>query len=85
VDNNLDKKKKPFCFRLSKEKFREFLGFSAEVKLEWLEEVKKFVNEFVSPEKRKRGEWSSSTEPGLKRQTKKGGLLYEAKKPLQPD
>ncbi|OHE58148.1 MAG: hypothetical protein A2Z47_08285 [Thermodesulfovibrio sp. RBG_19FT_COMBO_42_12] len=44
MDNNLDKKKKPFSFRLSKEKLKEFLGFSAEAKLEWLEGVNKFVN-----------------------------------------
>jgi hypothetical protein len=29
-----------------------------------------------------KGEGSSSTEPGLKRQTKKGGLLYETQKSL---
>jgi len=54
--NETSKKKVLYSHRLSKEKLREFLGFSAEAKLEWLEEANKFVNEFVPSEKRKRWE-----------------------------
>lgn len=53
--NETPKKKVLYSHRLSKEKLREFLGFSAEAKLEWLEEANKFVNEFVPPEKL--GKW----------------------------
>jgi hypothetical protein len=52
---NLEKKE-PFSFRLSKEKLREFQGLSAEAKLQWLEDANRFVNEFVSPEKRRKWE-----------------------------
>jgi hypothetical protein len=45
--NETPKKKVQYSYRLSKEKLREILGFSAEAKLEWLEEANKFVNEFV--------------------------------------
>jgi hypothetical protein len=48
--------KTPFSFRLSKEKLREFQGLSAEAKLQWLEDANSFVNEFVSPEKRRKWE-----------------------------
>lgn len=48
--------KGPFSFRLSKEKLREFQGLSAEAKLQWLEDANSFVNEFVSPEKRRKWE-----------------------------
>lgn len=54
--NETPKKKVQYSYRLSKEKLREFIVFSAEAKLEWLEEVNKFVNEFVPFEKRKRWE-----------------------------
>ncbi len=54
--NEPPKKKVIYTHRLSKEKLREVLGFSAEAKLEWLEEANRFVNEFVPPEKRKRWE-----------------------------
>jgi len=54
--NEIPEKKVLYSHRLSKEKLREFLGFSAEAKLEWLEEANKFVNEFVPPEKRRRWE-----------------------------
>lgn len=54
--NETPKKKVLYSHRLSKEKLREFLCFSAEAKLEWLEEANKFVNEFVPLEKRKRWE-----------------------------
>lgn len=54
--NKIPEKKALYSHRLSKEKLREFLGFSAEAKLEWLEEANKFVNEFVPPEKRRRWE-----------------------------
>ena len=50
------KKKVKYSYRLSKEKLREFLGFSAEAKLEWLEEANRFINEFLPSEKRKRWE-----------------------------
>ncbi len=55
--NEIPEKKVLYSHRLSKEKLREFLGFSAEAKLEWLEEANKFVNEFVPPEKRRRWEY----------------------------
>jgi hypothetical protein len=42
-----------FAFRLSKEKIKEFRGYSAEDKLDWLEEANKFVADFV-PEKKLR-------------------------------
>ncbi len=48
--------KAPFSFRLSIEKLREFQGISAEAKLQWLEDANSFVNEFVSPEKRRKWE-----------------------------
>jgi hypothetical protein len=48
--------KAPFCFRISKEKLKEFRNLSAETKLQWLEEANMFVNEFVSPEKLRRWE-----------------------------
>jgi hypothetical protein len=54
--NETPKKKIPYSYRLSKEKLREFLGFSAEAKLEWLEEANRFINEFLPSEKRKRWE-----------------------------
>lgn len=54
--NEIPEKKVLYSHRLSKEKLIEFLGFSAEAKLEWLEEANKFVNEFVPPEKRRRWE-----------------------------
>jgi len=44
-------KKEAFAFRLSKEKLREFRCYSAEDKLDWLEEANKFVVNFV-PEKK---------------------------------
>ena len=54
--NKPPKKKEQYCYRLSKEKLREFLSFSAEAKLEWLEEANRFINEFLPSEKRKRWE-----------------------------
>jgi len=54
--NEAPKKIVQYSHRLSKEKLREFLGFSAEAKLEWLEEANKFINEFLPSEKRKRWE-----------------------------
>jgi len=48
--------REPFSFRLSIEKLREFQGISAEAKLQWLEDANRFVNEFVSPDKRRRWE-----------------------------
>jgi len=48
--------RRTFSFRLSKEKLREFQGLSAEAKLQWLEDANRFVNEFVSPEKRRKWE-----------------------------
>lgn len=49
-------KKSAFAFRLSKEKIRAFRSFSAEEKLDWLEEANKFVTDFVPEEKRRRWE-----------------------------
>jgi hypothetical protein len=48
------KKKVIYGHRFSKEKLREFLDFSAEAKLEWLEGANKSVNELIPTEKRKR-------------------------------
>ncbi len=46
--------KKPFAFRPSLEALRQFKDASAEAKLNWLEEANRFVNEFVTPQKRER-------------------------------
>ena len=54
--NEAPKKKVQYSYRLSKEKLREFLGFSAEAKLEWLEEANRFINGFFPSENRKRWE-----------------------------
>ena len=54
--NETQRKKVQYSYRLSKEKLREFLGSSAEAKLEWLEEANRFINEFLPSEKRKRWE-----------------------------
>jgi hypothetical protein len=54
--NETSKKKVRYSYRFSKEKLREFIGFSAESKLEWLEEANKFINEFLPSEKRERWE-----------------------------
>jgi hypothetical protein len=51
--NETPRKKVQYSHRLSKEKLREFLGFSPEAKLEWLEEANRFINEFLPSEKRK--------------------------------
>jgi len=54
--NETPGKKVQYSPRVSKEKLREFLSFSAEAKLEWLEEANRFINEFLPSEKRKRRE-----------------------------
>jgi len=46
--------KKPFAFRPSPESLRQFRDATPEAKLNWLEEASRFVNDFVSPEKRER-------------------------------
>ena len=43
--------KPQFVYRFSREKIIEFMGASAEEKLNWLEEANDFVNTFVSSEK----------------------------------
>lgn len=43
--------KKPFAFRLSHEALKEFKDAPAEAKLNWLEEARQFVVDFVSPQK----------------------------------
>jgi hypothetical protein len=46
--------KKLFAFRPSLEALRQFKDAPAEAKLNWLEEANRFVNEFVTPQKRER-------------------------------
>ena len=43
-----------FAFRPSPETLEQFRNASPEAKLNWLEEASRFVNDFVSPEKRER-------------------------------
>lgn len=43
--------KKPFAFRPSPEALKEFKDAPAEAKLNWLEEARRFVLDFVSPQK----------------------------------
>lgn len=45
-------RKKPFAFRPSREALKQFKDAPPEAKLNWLEEANRFVNEFVTPEKR---------------------------------
>ena len=45
-------RKKPFTFRPSPETLKQFKDASPEAKLDWLEEANRFVNEFVTPQKR---------------------------------
>jgi hypothetical protein len=47
-------RKKPFAFRPSRQALEYFRDASPEAKLNWLEEANRFVNDFVSPEKRER-------------------------------
>ncbi len=46
-----ESQKKPFAFRLSPEAIKEFKDAPAEAKLNWLEEARRFVVDFVSPQK----------------------------------
>lgn len=46
-----DPGEKPFFFRPSPETLKEFKNASAEEKLNRLEEAKRFVTDFVSPQK----------------------------------
>ena len=48
-----DKNKPQFVHKLSREKIVEFMKFSVEEKLNWLEEANDFVTTCVSPEKLK--------------------------------
>lgn len=43
--------KKPFVFRPSREALEHFRNATAEEKLNWLEEARRFVVDFVAPEK----------------------------------
>ena len=47
-------KKEPFVFRPSPRTLKEFKNASAEAKLNWLEEARRFVADFVSPRKLER-------------------------------
>jgi hypothetical protein len=47
-------KSKPFVHRLSKENLLQFKDASAEAKLQWLEEAKEFIGQFVGPRKLER-------------------------------
>lgn len=51
--------KKPFAFRPSPDTLRHFKDATPEEKLNWLEDASRFVNAFVSPEKRER--WKKIT------------------------
>jgi hypothetical protein len=46
-----EKKRPQFVHRLSREKIIEFMGFSVEEKLNWLEEANEFVTTCVDSEK----------------------------------
>ena len=46
-----EERKGGFAFRISRERLKEFRNFSAEDKLDWLEEANKFVNDFVPESK----------------------------------
>lgn len=48
--------KKPFVFRLTKEKLEECRGMSPEEKLRWLEEANRFVQKFLSADQLARWE-----------------------------
>lgn len=48
--------KNSFAFRVSKEKIKEFAKFSAEEKLNWLQDANKFVAAAVPEEKLKKWE-----------------------------
>jgi len=47
------RKGKGFSFTLSREKLEQTYNLSPEMKLTWLEEANKFVNNALSPEKRR--------------------------------
>jgi hypothetical protein len=47
-------RKKPFAFRPSPDALSRFKDATPEEKLNWLEEANRFVNAFVSAEKRER-------------------------------
>ncbi|MBI3995328.1 MAG: hypothetical protein HY349_05065 [Nitrospirae bacterium] len=40
--------KKPFVFRLTREKLQECRGMSAAEKLKWLEEANRFIQKFLT-------------------------------------
>jgi hypothetical protein len=48
--------RKPFVFHPSPEALRHFRNASAEEKLNWLEEARRFVLDFVAPDKREKWE-----------------------------
>ena len=51
---NPDKARKPFVFRLTKEKIEQCRGMSPEEKLRWLEESNRFIQKFVTADQRAR-------------------------------
>ena len=51
---NKKQQKKPFTFRLSPSAVKQFKDASPEAKLNWLEDVNRFVQDFVPREKRER-------------------------------
>ncbi|MBI3812057.1 MAG: hypothetical protein HY283_07620 [Nitrospirae bacterium] len=54
--------KKPFVFRLTREKLEECRGMSPAARLRWLEEANHFVRKLVSPAQLKRWEKISGQE-----------------------
>lgn len=45
-------KKKGFSYKFSEEKLKKWIAMPAELKLEWLEEINKFIYEFAPKESR---------------------------------
>jgi hypothetical protein len=59
-----DLEKKPFVFRLTREKLEECRGMSAAAKLRWLEEANRFIRKVMSPAQLERWEKISGREKG---------------------
>ena len=56
--------KKPFVFRLTREKLEEYRGMSAAAKLRWLEEANQFIRKLLSPAQLERWEKLSGRNNG---------------------
>jgi hypothetical protein len=48
LDQKPTSPRKPFVFRITKEKLEDCRGMSPEAKLQWLEEANRFIYKFVS-------------------------------------